>query len=106
MERRTVELRVAGQRHRVVTTGTDADLRRLVGLIEERLEKLARPGRPAPPNAMFLVALELVHELEEARASADQFEARRREDLKRLLSRIDTVLGEVDGESPGVSATT
>jgi hypothetical protein len=34
MERRTVQLRLAGQTYRVVTTAADAELKRFVSMIE------------------------------------------------------------------------
>jgi len=94
MERRTVQLRVAGQTYRVVTTASDADLRELVTVIEEKLGEVTARGKPPAPNALLLVALALVHEAQESRSRAERVEARSREALARLVERIDEALAE------------
>jgi len=94
MERRTVQLRVAGQTYRVVTTASDADLKQLVAVIEQKLGEVTAKGKPPAPNALLLVALALVHDAEESRSRAARIEARSREALARLVERIDEALAE------------
>jgi cell division protein ZapA len=100
MERRTVQLRVAGQTHRVVTTASDGDLKRFVGVIESKLTEVNPRGRALPPQALLLAALALVHALEEKRARVERLESRTREALARLLERIDATLAEEGTEAP------
>jgi cell division protein ZapA len=92
MERRTVQLRVAGQTHRVVTTATDGELKRFVAAIEERLAEVSPRGRVVHPQALLLAALGLAHDLEEERERSRRIEARARESLTRLVERIDAAL--------------
>jgi len=92
MERRTVQLRVGGQSYRVVTTAADADLKRFVATIEERLALVTPRGRAVTPQSMLLAALALVHDLEEARARVVKVEQRARDALSNLLERIDAAL--------------
>jgi cell division protein ZapA len=100
MERRTVQLRVAGQTHRIVTTASDGDLKRFLGVIEGKLAEVNPRGRALPPQALLLAALALVHDLEEERARVVRLEERTREALSRLLERIDTTLAEEGGGTP------
>jgi cell division protein ZapA len=103
MERRTVQLRVAGQTHRVVTTATDGDLKRFVSVIEDKLAELSPRGRAIHPQALLLATLALAHDLEEERARSQRIETRARETLSRLLERIDAALEE-GGEDAGAQA--
>jgi cell division protein ZapA len=105
MERRTVQLRVAGQTHRVVTTATDGELKRFVATIEDRLAEVSPRGRAVHPQALLLAALALVHDLEEERERSRRIEARARESLSQLVERIDAALeaGE-DAEEPSPTA--
>jgi cell division protein ZapA len=103
MERRTVQLRVAGQTYRVVTTATDGDLKKFVGVIEDKLVEVSPRGRSIHPQALLLATLALAHDLEEERARAHRIETRARETLSRLLERIDAALEEGKDE-PAVEA--
>jgi cell division protein ZapA len=94
MERRTVQLRVAGQTHRVVTTATDGDLKRFVSVIEDKLAEISPRGKAMHPQALLLATLALAHDLEEERARSQRVETRARETLSRLLERIDAALEE------------
>jgi cell division protein ZapA len=105
MERRTVQLRVAGQTHRVVTTATDADLKRFVSVIEDKLAELSPRGRALHPQALLLATLALAHDLEEERARSRRIETRARESLSRLLERIDAALDEGGDEAPAAEET-
>jgi cell division protein ZapA len=101
MERRTVQLRVAGQTHRVVTTATDGELKRFVATIEDRLAEVSPRGRAVHPQALLLAALALVHDLEEERERSRRIEARAREALSQLVERIDAALDTTeDAEEP------
>jgi cell division protein ZapA len=104
MERRTVQLRVAGQTHRVVTTATDVDLKRFVSIIEDKLGEVNPRGRAIHPQALLLATLALAHDLEEERARAARIETRARETLSRLLERIDAALEEGSDESAAAEA--
>lgn len=96
MERRTVQLRLAGQSFRVVTTASDGELKELLSVVEEKLAEVTPQGRAPTPNSMLLVALSLVHELQEAKERAQVTEARARDLLQRMLERIDAALEEED----------
>jgi cell division protein ZapA len=100
MERRNVQLRIAGQTHRVVTTASDADLKRFVGVIEGKISEVNPRGRALPVQALLLAALALVHDLEEERARSSQLEARTREALGRLVERIDAALTDEGNGAP------
>jgi cell division protein ZapA len=97
MERRNVQLRVGGQSYRVLTTATDAELKRCVAAIDERLNEVNPKGRAPHPQALFLAMLGLVNELEEARAAATLAQAAARETLDGVLRRIDAALEEGAG---------
>ena len=102
MDRRTVQLRVAGQVYRVVSSADEAELVRLASLVEEKLASLLGPNRPAPPQALLLAAMALAHDAEDARRSALAAEERTRERVAQLLERIDGVLAEVTPVPPSV----
>ncbi|MBI4954715.1 MAG: cell division protein ZapA, partial [Myxococcales bacterium] len=93
---RTVELRVAGQSCRVVTTADDAELGRLTAMVEQKLGAVVAPGRPLTTQAMLLVAIALAHDAEAERTRAETIRARARECIDGLLGRIDAVLGGAD----------
>ena len=103
MERRTVQLRLAGQTYRVVTTAGDAELKRFVFLIEEKLSALPR-GKALHPQALLLATLALAHDLEEERARSQRIETRAKETLARLVERIDVALEEGGAEEAQVAA--
>jgi cell division protein ZapA len=94
MERRTVQLRLAGQTHRVVTTASDTELKRFVLVIEEKITQVTPRGKAVHPQALLLATLAMAHELEEERARSQRIEARARESLSRLVERIDAALGD------------
>jgi cell division protein ZapA len=103
MERRTVQLRLAGQTYRVVTTASDAELKRFVSLIEEKLSALPR-GKALHPQALLLATLALAHDLEEERARTQRIEARAKETLANLIERIDAALDEGGADEAQVAA--
>jgi cell division protein ZapA len=103
MERRTVQLRLAGQTYRVVTTAGDAELKRFVSMIEEKLSAMPR-GKALHPQALLLATLALAHDLEEERGRALRIEARAKETLARLVERIDAALEEGGADEAQVQA--
>jgi cell division protein ZapA len=98
MERRTVEVRVGGQSFRVVSSASEEEVRRLAGVVNEKLGEVAPPGRTAPPQALLLAAIALAHDLEGERRHREGLERRTRDLMRRLLVRIDSAL---DGEDDG-----
>jgi cell division protein ZapA len=94
MERRTVQLRVAGQTYRVVTTANEVDLKGLVALVEQKLAEVTPAGRPLTPQSMLLAAMAFAHDLHEERERSRRVEARAKETLAQLLERIDAALEE------------
>jgi cell division protein ZapA len=96
MERRTVELRIAGQSYRVVSTAPEDELRRLADVVGTKLAEVTPRGRPVQPQAMLLAAIALAHELESERGRRESLERRARDLLRRVLVRIDDALEPFD----------
>ena len=101
MDRRTVQLNIAGQSFKVVSTSAEQDLQRLASKVDEKMTEVTPRGRPAAPNAMLLAAMALAHDLEEERARRESLESRTRDVLRRALVRIDDAL---EGAEPSGSA--
>jgi cell division protein ZapA len=96
MERRTVELRIAGQSYRVVSSAPEDELRRLADVVASKLAEVTPRGRPVQPQAMLLAAMALAHELESERGRRESLERRARDLLRRVLVRIDDALEPFD----------
>jgi cell division protein ZapA len=94
MSGRTVELTVAGETYRVITTASEQELAELAAMVEEKLEGLWQPGRPLTTRAMMLAAVSLAHDVTEQRTRADAIARRAKEALGRLLGRVDSALQE------------
>ncbi len=94
-----VELKVGGQTYRVVASAEEAELRRLADLVDVRLRSLSAPGRPISPQSLLLAAISLAHDVEEERGLRLQVEARSKEMLRSVLSRIDAAI-EASDEKP------
>jgi cell division protein ZapA len=92
MERRTVQLQIAGQSYKVVSSASEADLKRLAETVNAKIAEVVLPGRPAPPQAMLLAAIALAHDLEDERRRRETIERRSRDMLRRVLVRIDNAL--------------
>jgi cell division protein ZapA len=92
MDRRTVELRIAGQNYRVMSSAPEEDLTRLAEMIDAKLGELSPRGRPAPAQAMLLAAMALAHDVEAERSQREALERRTRDVLRRVLVRIDDAL--------------
>jgi cell division protein ZapA len=97
VDRRTVELRIAGQSYRVVSSAPEEDLKRLALVVGAKLAELVPKGRPVPPQAMLLAAMALAHEVEAARGERESLERRTRDLLRRALVRIDDALEPFEG---------
>ncbi len=91
MERRTIDLRIAGQSYRVVSSSSHDDLRRLAGVVEAKLAELG-PRARAQPQALLLAAMALAHEVESERGQRAALERRTRDLLRRVLVRLDDAL--------------
>ena len=100
MDRRTVQLQIAGQTYKVVSTADEGDLLRLAAAVSAKLSEVVPRGKAAPPQAMLLAAISLAHELEAERAKREALERRARDLLRRVLVRLDDALEstEDDGE--------
>jgi cell division protein ZapA len=97
VDRRTVELRIAGQNYRVVSSAPEEELKRLALVVGAKLAEIVPKGRPMPPQAMLLAAMALAHDVEEARSERVALERRTRDVLRRTLVRIDDALEPFDG---------
>jgi cell division protein ZapA len=89
---RTVELRIAGNSYRVVSSAAEADLQRLAQMVGAKIAEVTPRGRPVQPQAMLLAAIALAHEVESERADRESLERRTRDFLQRALARIDDAL--------------
>jgi cell division protein ZapA len=91
MDRRTIELRIAGQNYRVVSTAPTEELQRLAEVVESKLAEIAPRGRNQP-QALLLAAIALAHEVETERDRRESLERRTRDLMRRMLVRIDDAL--------------
>jgi cell division protein ZapA len=104
MERRAIQLRVAGQTYKVVSSADEEELRHLAALVDDRVGALVPKGRTVPANAILLAAIALAHDLEEERSKRSSLERRARDVLRRVLMRIDHAL-EMDASESQVGTT-
>src|SRR2546430_2371420 len=98
MSRRAVDLTVAGQSCRVVTTADDAELAALTAMVEEKLRGVLKPGRPVTMQAVLLAAIALAHEAHAERTRADGLAVRAKDTFGRLLGRVDEMISACDGD--------
>jgi cell division protein ZapA len=96
-----VELKVGGQTYRVVASAEETELRRLADLVDTRLRSMSAPGRPISPQSLLLAAISLAHDLEEEKRKRQQLEARSKEMLRSVLSRIDAAIEASDEKAEG-----
>lgn len=104
MARTPVALNVGGQAYRIVANVPEDSLKRLASVVDARIRELVPPGKPVPPTAILLAAIALANDLEEERTKRQALEARSRDVLRRLLTRIDDALEApegVDGSDAG-----
>ena len=104
MERRTVEVRIAGQSYKLVSSAAESELKRLAETVDAKVKQLAPPGKAPSAQAVLLAAMALAHELEAERAKRQALERRARDLLRRVLVRLDDALEpdedeDVDGEA-------
>lgn len=92
MVERAVELNVAGQKCRVVTTADEAELALLASMVEDKLASVLKRGRPVTTQAMLLAAVALANEVQEERARADAIASKAKGALRGLLQRVDEAL--------------
>lgn len=100
MSEAVVQLKIAGQTYRVVTSASAEDISRLVSRVEDALRSVTVPGRQPAEQSMVLAAITLAHELEEERRARAALEARYELKLRELLGLVDRALGsepELDG---------
>jgi cell division protein ZapA len=88
----TVELRIAGQIYRVVSSAPAAELQRLASVVNQKLAEIPTSARGAGSQGLLLVAIALAHEAEAERERGESIKARVRALLERLLGRIDVAL--------------
>jgi cell division protein ZapA len=100
MDRRTVELRIAGQSYRVTSSTREEDLARLAEMVEAKLGELSARGRPSQAQAMLLAAMALAHDVEAERQEREKVERRTRDILRRVLMRIDDALEPLGPQPP------
>jgi cell division protein ZapA len=91
MERRTVELRIAGQNYRLVSSAPAEELQHLAHVVEAKLAEIAPKGK-AQPQALLLAAMALAHEVETERDRRESLERRTRDLMRRMLVRIDDAI--------------
>jgi cell division protein ZapA len=101
MDRRPVDLRIAGQNYRVMSTAPEEELRRLAQMVDAKVAELSPRGRGygggQAGQAVLLAAIALAHEVEAERSRRESLERRTRELLRRVLGRIDEALETEDG---------
>jgi cell division protein ZapA len=95
MERRTIELKIAGQSYRLASSAPPDELHRLAEIVESKLAEVAPRGR-AQPQALLLAAMALAHDVEAERSQRETLERRTRDVLRRVLVRIDDALEPLD----------
>jgi len=96
MDRRTVELHIAGQSYRVVSSAPESELIRLADAVGAKLAEVAPRSKAAPAQALLLAAMALAHEVEAERDRRQSLERRARDLLRRVLVRIDDALEPFD----------
>jgi cell division protein ZapA len=99
MDGRPVQLRIAGQSYRVVSSANEEELQRLAETVSAKVHELTPPGKVPSSQAVLLAAMALAHELEEERARRLAVDRRARDMLGRVLGRIDDALGSAPDSS-------
>lgn len=97
MDGRPVQLRIAGQSYKVVSSANEEDLQRLADAVSEKVAEVGARTRSATPQTLLLAAMALAHELEQERARRAAVERRTRDMLRRVLVRIDDALDATPG---------
>ena len=97
MAARAVRVSVGGQSYRITSSASEDELQHLADVVRAKLAALSPKGRPAPEQAMLLVAMALAHDIEAERRRRESLEQRVRDFLRRVLHRVDGALEELDG---------
>ncbi len=105
MERRTVEVRIAGHSYKVVSSARQADLNRLAEIVSAKIAEVTPKGRAVAPQAMLLAAMALAHEVEAERDQRLTVERRTRDVLRRVLVRIDSAMEPLETDPGAESAS-
>ena len=92
MSDKAVELNVAGQTCRVVTTADKTELEMLAAMVEDKLRTILAPGRPLTTQAMLLVAVALAHDVHEERNRREAVTVKAKQSLAQILERVNDVL--------------
>jgi cell division protein ZapA len=100
MDGRAVQLRVAGQSYKVVSSADEEVLQRLADAVSAKVAELTPSGKAAAPQAVLLAAMALAHELEEERERRLAVERRARDMLRRVLVRLDDALDAHEPHDP------
>jgi cell division protein ZapA len=99
MANKAVELHVAGQSCRVVSSADEKELKILAAMVEEKLKSVLTPGRPLTTQAVLLAAVALANDVREQRARAETISARAQTALRTLLTRVDGALEQTEAAS-------
>jgi cell division protein ZapA len=100
MAGRRVDLRIAGQSYRVVSSASEEELRRLAARVDEKVSEMVPAGKTAPPQALVLAAIALAHEVEVEQGRRRALERRSRDMLRRVLVRVENALDTDGPEGP------
>lgn len=98
---RTVELRVAGQNYRVVSSASAEQLEHLAAIVNRKMGEVAPQARGDGAQRLLLVAMALAHDVEEERAQRAALRIRTLEFLAGLLGRVDAALAGAASECSG-----
>ena len=96
MTDRAVELHVAGQKCRVVTTADEGELQDLANMVEDKLAAVLPEGRPVTTQAMLLAAIALAADVRDSKKQADRIEYHARQTLGGLMERVDSAISDSD----------
>jgi cell division protein ZapA len=105
MDGRPVQLRIAGQSYRVVSSASEEDLQRLAETVSAKIQELTPPGKIPSSQSILLAAMALAHDLEEERAKRVSVERRARDMLRRVIGRIDDALGSSSASASSSSSS-
>jgi len=94
-----VELTVAGQTCKVVTTASPEELQALAAMVEEKLDMVLTPGRPVTTQAMLLAAVALANDVREQRKRADAIATQAKQTLNHLIGRVDEALADTSDDA-------
>ena len=98
-QKRTIVFSVAGRAYRVVTSASEEEIRKLAGIVDERMRAIAA-GRQPGMEALVLAAISLAHDVEAQKARVDEIALGARKVMGRMLDKIDTALASAPHEPP------